>query len=310
MATTPNPTSHHLPSASPSPYRPPQLDSDRNPIHDRRNPRPESHRIFPRSCGLDGRQRELDRSVGHRQVTPAKAHLRPPDPVQIIHPRYPSWRSLAVLSLLPLFIELTVNLWFKPALLTQTSQKIWLAPTRVAPADSTIPLRLINLPPEIRAELRSDSITCLSWEKDHGTEGRFFLIQWNSGRVSALASSIHRPELCLTASGYTLKQFLGLTPLFVDRESIPFQTYLFESRSGPIHVFFGSWLGSGLLSGSSPTSTPPTLQNRLRQILQRQPAQPRQIIEIALSGARSVEEAARVAENVLSQSLEWTPRLP
>lgn len=209
-----------------------------------------------------------------------------------------------------LIVEVGVHMWYRPVPGSTAQAELRIARATSHSTNESIGLTSCSLPQEVRAELRSDSLDCFSWKDWNGTEGRLFLIQWNSGRVSALASSIHRPEICLASSGYILKKNLGTVEAKIDDAAISCQAYLFEGRSAPIYVFFGH----GQNHNSDPFQTwaaiSPTIRNRLRQVLNRRPASSRQVVELAVSGCESLDHAIQIAGRVLSQSLDWqSPRL-
>ena len=68
--------------------------------------------------------------------------------------------------------------------------------------------RKLKIDEEIRAVLRFDEGEAAAWSIQNGAEASpiacsLFAFRWNPGKNSALLANLHRPDVCLPASGWT-----------------------------------------------------------------------------------------------------------
>lgn len=98
------------------------------------------------------------------------------------------------------------------------------------------------IPPSAAELLQFDTGGAAQWQAPDGTGRAAFFLKWNPGasRSRSLART-HRPEICLSASGYTLQADLGLVTLAMAGLDIPFEQYVFEKDGIPVNVFFCLW---------------------------------------------------------------------
>jgi exosortase len=65
-----------------------------------------------------------------------------------------------------------------------------------------------------------------------------YFFRWFPGRTAALFVKIHRPDVCLPASGMVLSHDAGLRLITVNGVSLPIRSYRFYDRGMPLHVFY------------------------------------------------------------------------
>jgi exosortase len=77
-----------------------------------------------------------------------------------------------------------------------------------------------------------------TWQGNDGRPWMMYFFRWFPGRTAALFVKIHRPDVCLPASGMTLSHDAGLRLITVNGASLPIRSYRFYDRGTPLHVFY------------------------------------------------------------------------
>ncbi len=101
---------------------------------------------------------------------------------------------------------------------------------------------------------------------------------------------MHRPDVCLPASGMELREDRATVTLEAAGQVLPFRSYTFESERGPLYVFFCVWRGVALNENEILRAESESFP-RFRAVLrgERNPGQ--QVFEFVLAGYHSVAEA-------------------
>ena len=154
--------------------------------------------------------------------------------------------------------------------------------------------REVPLNAEVRGKLQFDAADSAMWQNPDGTVWQLFHFRWNPAtrlkdRVRVQLAKSHRPEICLPASGWQLKQESAPTLVEVSGESLLFRTYDFSTLGRTVFVFFCV----------REDGTPSTALGNMREThLQRWRAAwqgnrglGQRVIEIAISGPRNLTEA-------------------
>lgn len=157
----------------------------------------------------------------------------------------------------------------------------------------------IPIADEARQLLQYDRGSAASWRMPDGTVWRAFAFEWKPGaRRSTILARMHRPDVCLPASGMELREDRATTTFPVDGHEVPFRAYTFGSDKGPLHVFFCVWRGT-------PTAEAQILRSetesfpRLRAVARGERNTGQQVLEFVLSGY----ESAAAAEKALREQL-------
>jgi exosortase len=90
--------------------------------------------------------------------------------------------------------------------------------------------------------LQYDEGRSATWTGTDGTARAAVFLKWAAGTSrSRIPARSHRPEICLTASGFNLVSDLGMINAQAGELTIPFEEYVFEKDGQPVHVFFCVW---------------------------------------------------------------------
>ena len=139
---------------------------------------------------------------------------------------------LVALALWLILTEATVQMWYRlhrPA--TEVRWTInWPASE---PAYKSVPV-----PTEAENLLRYNEGGSGAWQGTDGRPRMMYFFRWFPGRTAALFVKIHRPDVCLPASGMTLNRDAGMRLLTVNGVDLPIRSYRFDDRGTPLHVYY------------------------------------------------------------------------
>jgi exosortase/archaeosortase family protein len=150
--------------------------------------------------------------------------------------------------------------------------------------------RLRALDEEIRVLLRSTRSESALWERGDGKQWILFFNRWAPSRVSSLMARVHRPEICLPATGFQLVEQHPPALFPAGRVELPFRTYVFTGQGRTWYVFFCVMEERPLPGGRWPESEP-TRAQRLRQAWLGRRNLGQQALEAVLTGYPSLAEA-------------------
>jgi exosortase len=149
-------------------------------------------------------------------------------------PRF-SWALLASFALWFLVAEAGVQIWYGRHQSTGSTRWIVQWP------DSENSYKTMSIPPEAENLLRYNEGGGAAWQGTDGHPWMMYFFRWFPGRTAALFVKIHRPDICLPASGMTLERDHGLRLLAVNGVNLPIRSYRFDDHGAPLHVFYCYW---------------------------------------------------------------------
>ncbi len=83
-----------------------------------------------------------------------------------------------------------------------------------------------------------------TWSGDDGHNYTMYFFRWLPGRTAALFIKNHRPDVCLPASGMTLRGEVRYRLFTVNGISLPIRSYVFEHGGRLLHVYYCYWDGT------------------------------------------------------------------
>jgi exosortase/archaeosortase family protein len=99
----------------------------------------------------------------------------------------------------------------------------------------------VPIAPEAESLLRYSEGGGASWQASDRHQWMMYFFRWFPGRTAALFVKIHRPDICLPASGLTMERDNGLQLLAVNGVHLPVRSYRFDDHGVPLHVFYCYW---------------------------------------------------------------------
>ena len=99
----------------------------------------------------------------------------------------------------------------------------------------------VSIAPESAALLQYNEGGGASWNTSDGRKWMMYFFRWLPGRTAALFVKIHRPDICLPASGLTMESDQGIKIFSVNGVNLPVRSYRFDDHGVPLHVFYCYW---------------------------------------------------------------------
>ncbi len=144
-------------------------------------------------------------------------------------------RLATALIIILLVSEIAVQTWYRSH--EQNAAARWTVswPTS-APNYQTVPIA-----PESAALLQYSDGGGASWQAADARRWTMYFFNWLPGRTAALFVKIHRPDVCLPASGLTMEHDSGMKVVLVNGVNLPVRAYRFDDHGIPLHVFYCYW---------------------------------------------------------------------
>jgi exosortase len=155
-------------------------------------------------------------------------------------------------------------------------------------------------------KFEADALACdegrvAEWTNDDGSRWMMFLLTWAEGPArSKILARLHRPEICLPAAGYQLRQDRGTITVKAKDLVIPFHALDFEYAGDPVYVFDCVWENRSIQSARPRIREKWTRSANLESVLLGERNLGQQVLEIVIFGYRKPEEA----EAALSRDIE------
>jgi exosortase len=210
-----------------------------------------------------------------------------------------NWRPVALLTCWLFIAEGAVQFWYRSHQPTVTSH--W----AVHWPDSEGNYKSVPITPEAESLLQYNQGGGASWEGTDGHQWLMFFFKWFPGRTAARFTKIHRPDICLPASGRTMVRDNGLRMLKVNGVSLPIRSYRFSDPSGPLHVFYCYWdARSSYESVAAAIEEDWSFRGRLRAAFRGHREIGAQILEIVVWGYQDDNEANEALTRQLSRVVQ------
>src|ERR1043166_7700470 len=217
----------------------------------------------------------------------------------------PDKESAAVHFSVPLFVsfalwiavaEIGVQLWTRahpPPVVNSHWDVQW--PT----AENTY--KPISIPVETRNLLRYHEGNAGTWRADDGHPWLMYFFRWLPGRTAGLSVKIHRPDICLPATGMSLTRDDGARRLRVNGVDLHVHAYRFDDRGVPLHVLYcyGD-VRAGAENVGNAEAEDWTARGRLRAALKGRP-EIGAVLELVVWGYHDDAEAEQALQHQLQQ---------
>ena len=194
--------------------------------------------------------------------------------------------GLVLLSVWLILAEGAVQIWYR------SHQTIARSHWAVLWPDSESNYKSVPIAPEAETLLQYNEGGGASWEGNDGHQWLMFFFRWFPGRTAARFVKVHRPDICLPASGRTMERDNGLRMITVNGVNLPIRSYRFEDHGSPLHVFYCYWdARSSYENAASAIMEDWSFRGRLRAALQGRREIGAQILEIVVWGYEDDQEA-------------------
>jgi exosortase len=160
----------------------------------------------------------------------------------------------------------------------------------------------VPIAPEAASLLRYNEGGGAGWQASDRHQWMMYFFRWFPGRSAALFVKIHRPDICLPASGMTLERDNGLQLLAVNGVNLPVRSYRFDNRGAPLHVFYCYWDARSTYENVAAAEQEDwTARGRLRAALRGRRELGAQMLELVVWGYDDDGEANRAMQRQLAQ---------
>jgi exosortase len=155
---------------------------------------------------------------------------------------------------------------------------------------------------EAESLLRYDEGGAATWKGGEGHHWMMFFFRWAPGRTAARFVKVHRPDICLPASGLTMVRDHGIRLIEINGVHLPIRSYRFDNRGVPLHVFYCYWdARSSYESEEAANEEDWTAQGRLRAALRGRRERGAQMLEVVVWDYKDEAEASAALQRQLAQ---------
>jgi exosortase/archaeosortase family protein len=211
-------------------------------------------------------------------------------------PIHLNWTLLGALALWLVLAEVAVQAWYHSHhMLTRVHWAVrW--------PESESNYKQVPIAPAAEMLLRYSEGGGAAWEGQDGRRWMMYFFRWLPGRTAARFVKVHRPDICLPASGRTMERDNGLHLLVVNGVSLPVRSYRFDDRGVPLHVFYCYWdARSSYENAAAAESEDWSARGRLRAALQGRREIGAQMLEVVVWGYQDDAEASEALARELGQ---------
>ena len=211
-------------------------------------------------------------------------------------PIHLNWALLGALALWLVLTEGAIQVWYRShQTLTRTRWAVrW--------PESESNYKQVPIAPAAETLLRYNEGGGAAWEGQDGRRWMMYFFRWLPGRTAARFVKVHRPDICLPASGRTMERDNGLHMLVVHGVSLPVRSYRFDDRGVPLHVFYCYWdARSSYENVAAAESEDWSARGRLRAALQGRREIGAQMLEVVVWGYEDDAEASEALARELGQ---------
>jgi len=212
-----------------------------------------------------------------------------------------NWGLLGAVAIWFLLVEAGVQFWYR------SDQAVDRLQWSVSWPESKSSYKKVPIAPAAETLLRYNEGGGAAWEGTDGRQWMMYFFRWLPGRTAARFVKVHRPDICLPASGRTMERDNGIRLLTVNGLNLPVRSYRFDDRGVPLHVFYCYWdARSSYESVAAAESEDWSMRGRLRSALQGRRDIGAQMLEIAVWGYQDDDEASEALARELSELVRTT----
>lgn len=163
----------------------------------------------------------------------------------------------------------------------------------------------ISIPTEAQELLHYSDGGGAGWSGEDGHPWTMYFFRWEPGRTAARFVKIHRPDICLPASGLTMITDHGIRLIKINGNALPVRSYRFDDHGKPIHVFYCYWdARSSYESAESASEEDWTFRGRVRGAIRGQRDIGAQMLEVIVRGYDDDTEANAALLHQLDQMVQ------
>jgi hypothetical protein len=229
----------------------------------------------------------------------SSAPAKPPTETPAI-PNFRLGALLAAIGIWLIAVEATVQIWYQSHQ-TDAGRIHWSVQWPSAESN----YKQVPITPEAESLLRFNDGGGASWEGSDGRQWVLYFFRWLPGRTAARFVKIHRPDICLPASGRTMERDNGLRTIDLKGIKLPVRSYRFADRGVPLHVFYCYWdARSSYADAVAAAAEDWSPTGRVRAALQGRREIGAQMLELVVWGYDDDAQATEALEQELNRLIQ------
>lgn len=233
-----------------------------------------------------------------RPSAPASATVRKIDN-HILRSTIPS-AVLVVAIIALLVVEAGVQFWYRTNERNFTASR-W---TVQWPSNENA-YKPVPIAPEAAGLLHYSDGGGASWQTADDRQWMMYFFRWLPGQTAARFVKIHRPDICLPASGMTIRKDGGIRFIEVNGLKLPMRSYRFDDHGAPLHVFYCYWdARSSYENASAAEEEDWSARGRVRAALRGRRDLGAQMLELVVWGYEDDAQADAALQRQLTQLIE------
>ncbi|MBC7839192.1 MAG: archaeosortase/exosortase family protein, partial [Nitrospiraceae bacterium] len=181
-------------------------------------------------------------------------------------------------------IELATGVWFKTRERALPPATTW---TMQWPSNSHA-FRFAEVPDEVKSILRYSEAATGTIREPGTPTWQIYFLRWDAGRTSAQLAVMHRPEICLPATGMRQVADSGVTTVHAHGLAMPFHGSVFDDGNQRLYVYRCLWEDRG---ASQDNTLDISLSGRLKATWQGRRNTGQRLVQVVIFGARNEQEA-------------------
>ena len=163
----------------------------------------------------------------------------------------------------------------------------------------------VTIPAATQGILRYDEGGGATWRGSDSHPWMMYFFRWLPGRTAALFVKIHRPDVCLPASGLTLARDDGIQLVNVNGIKLPVRSYRFDDHGVPLHVVYCYWdARSSYETVNAAIEEDWTVRGRVRAALHGRREIGAQMLELVVWGYADDTDAKNALERELARIIQ------
>ena len=221
-------------------------------------------------------------------------------PAKAAEPIHYPWRLLFGLGTLVMFTLFGTEVWYRGH---ETGEKLRWSVTWPANKKDFSAISISKLAADV---LACDEKRAAEWTNGDGSHWMGFFFRWAEGpRWSRIRARMHRPENCLPAAGYRLRENRGPIAIQTTNGPITFRALDFEYAAARVDVFFCLWEEGLKFSKPLRIQDEWNLSARFESVLSGERNLGQQVLEIVISGCDTPEHAAAAFRREIGAMIQW-----
>ena len=150
----------------------------------------------------------------------------------------------------------------------------------------------IEIDSAVERQLGCDRTTASTWREGDGGRWLLYFFEWRPGPTqSRVLARIHRPEVCLAATGLRMTQDRGTIEVDAGGIALPFRAFTFDQGGRPLFVYYCLWQNRSERAARQLPFSASVHKASVQAVLWRERNLGQQVAELTASGYENAAQA-------------------